>query len=231
MKKIFLAVLAFTLIVVFASCAADTVGHDSAINDLNSKIEELTNQITALESKNNKLQGIIDDSEFPLFQEWIEQESSMSERAAYETIVNAFDSIDDEISRGWLDEGTIKFLRVIKGSIITDQTTTSEILDIYNSLDKRIGDSGYSIRDFFCVDEYGNPTNTGIYNFLETIDQLEAQKFSGKDLVFVQNGNVVGWDFSEIGDDKIAEALGISSELFLIILHAAVDAGFDISFG
>lgn len=245
MKKLISIVLVVVFICLFGGCTNNSSMGNSQ------EIEELKKQIELLNAENKNLKTELDtlkltnednktenssttsEKDFPLFMAWLDQENRSSERDMYESIINGFVYVDDEIERGWLDEGSIRFLSLLKGSAVSEQATAQDLIKIYKSLDYKIRDSSYSIRDFFCIDDYGNSTNTGIYNFLETIDQLETQKFDGKDIVFVDfDGNVTGWDFDAVGGDaKIAEVLGISSELVLIIMHAAVDAGFDVSFG
>ena len=165
------------------------------------------------------------------YQSWQMAESSGSQRDMYESMIDGFENVDDEIKRGWLDDGTIEFLRLIKGDTISATATTKELTDAYKSLDDTIKDTSYSIRDFFTVDEDGNSTNTGVYNFLDAIGQLEEEKFGGKDVVKRdKKGNVIGFDFQIVGGDKaIADALGISEELVQIMVRAADDAGFVVS--
>lgn len=182
--------------------------------------------------------AVVDESllEIPVIEEpsaydiWIESEISKPARHKYETIAEGFMIADDELSRGWLDDGTKNLIRLIKGDNISETATSMELYEIYKSLDENIEPAEYSIKDFFVTDDYGNSVNGGIYNFLETIDQLEMEKFNGVDVASV--GESTFFDFDLVGGDEVvADALGISNELFQIILHAAVDAGFEVNFG
>lgn len=214
-------------------------GCSSNYDSLSIEIDKLKEQVTILTEENNNLKKELaqitankledsankeNNSQYPLYEKWVEATNASPERYMYENIINGFLIMDDEMSRGWIDDGTVQFLRFIKGSDLSENYVISNAHALYNSLDIQFANSSYSLRDFFCVDEYNNPTNTGIYNFLETINQLEKTKFNGKDIVFTDTaGNITGYDLVH---HEVANALGISEELVEIILCAASDAGF-----
>lgn len=176
------------------------------------------------------------------YNDWLAAEEAGQERDMYENIISGFETVDDEISRGWIDDGAIEFLELLTGRTDLAGKSGKQLKEIYDGLDDTIKNTTYSIRDFFTVDEDGNSTNTGVYNFLDAIGQLEEEKFGGKDVVKRdKDGNVIGFDFQVVakkdengniikgGDEVIAEALGISEELVQIMVRAADDAGFVIS--
>lgn len=175
---------------------------------------------------------------------WIAAEESGSERDMYESMLEGFESIGDEISRGWLDDGTIEFLKLIRGekATIVDgngvkkeiniaTASAKELKQVWNDLDDTIKHTSYSVKDFFTVDEDGNSTSQGVYNFLDAIGQLEEEEFDGKDVVKRdKDGNIIEFDFKVAGGEKaVADALGISEELVQIMLRAADDAGFVVN--
>lgn len=197
--------------------------------EYNDKLRDLNNiedQINATEKLASQYRGLASS-----YQSWQRAESAGSQRDMYEGMIEGFENVDDEISRGWLDDGTIEFLRLIKGENLSATATTKQLKEAYNSLDDTIKNTTYSIRDFFTVDEDGNSTNTGVYNFLDAIGQLEEEKFGGKDVVKRdKDGNIIAFDFKIAGgDEAIADALGISEELVQIMVRAADDAGFVVS--
>lgn len=241
-------------IVLFCSCntSTDTTADEEYITYLEeriTKIEEYTESIEGMVSSiNNELTN--EDVDIPLeliieeeptepvsaYERWIETEMTTSEREMYESMYEGWYIMDDEVSRGWIDNGTRKFLELLTGKDLTE-ATVGEIKQTYNDLGTEINYSGYSIRDFFTVNEYGDTLNTGIYNFLRTVESFETNE----EFMYMENienlvrrndeNQIIGFDFSVIGgDDVVADILGISEELVLIILHAVVDAGFDISF-
>ena len=170
------------------------------------------------------------------YNDWLVAEEAGQERDMYEKLIEGFENIDDEISRGWLDDGTIEFLELLSGKDLT-AASIKELKEAYKDLDETIGNSKYSVRDFFTVNEDGDSTNTGVYNFLETIESFD--KF--KDVIKKKDGRITGFNFEVVaekdekgnviknGDQVIAEALGISEELVQIMLRAADDAGFVIN--
>lgn len=169
------------------------------------------------------------------YNDWLAAEESGQERDMYEKIIEGFENIDDEISRGWYDDATIEFLELLSGKDLTG-APISELKQTYKDLGKEIKNTGYTVRDFFTTNEDGDSTNTGVYNFLRAVETLETDK-AFKNLEDIQNlvkrndeNKIIGFDFRVAGgDEAIAEALGISEELVQIILRAADDAGFVIS--
>lgn len=175
---------------------------------------------------------------------WQNAESAGSERDMYETVLSGFETMDNEISRGWIDDSSIAFLELLTGRTDLAVASTEELKKVYGQLDDAINSAGYSIRDFFTVDAEGNSTNTGVYNFLETVEALEKSTQEngalGKAFNQIENidnliqrdkdNNIIGFDFNVAGgDEAIAEALGISEELVQIMLRAADDAGFVVT--
>lgn len=175
------------------------------------------------------------------YNDWLAAESAGNERDMYENVISGFETVKDELSRGWADDSTIEFLELITGRTDLAGKSGKELKEVYDSLDKSIKylnkdgkvleDTGYSVRDFFTVDDEGNSTSKGVYNFLDAIGKLEEEAFGGKDVVKRDGkGNVIGFDFELAGgDEAIAEALGISEELVQIMIRAADDAGFVVS--
>lgn len=162
------------------------------------------------------------------YNDWLAAEEAGQERGMYENVISGFETIDDEISRGWIDDGTIEFLELLTGRTDLAGKSGKQLKEIYDGLDKTIGNSGYSIRDFFTVNEDGESTNTGVYNFLETVESFEDKL--GDVINRDGDGNIIGFDFEVAGGDEvIAETLGISEELVQIMLRAADDAGFVVT--
>ena len=162
---------------------------------------------------------------------WQNAESAGNERDMYENVLSGFETVKDELSRGWADDSTIKFLELITGRTDLAGKSAKELKEIWNGLDDTIKNTSYSVKDFFTADKDGNSTSKGVYNFLDAVGQLEEEKFGGKDAVKRdKDGNIISFDFKVAGgDEAIAEALGISEELVQIMLRAADDAGFVVT--
>ena len=162
---------------------------------------------------------------------WQNVESAGNERDMYENVLSGFETVKDELSRGWADDSTIKFLELITGRTDLAGKSAKELKEIWNGLDDTIKNTSYSVKDFFTTDKDGNSTSKGVYNFLDAVGQLEEEAFGGKDVVKRdKDGNIISFDFEVAGgDEAIAEALGISEELVQIMLRAADDAGFVVT--
>ena len=178
------------------------------------------------------------------YQDWQNVESSGSERDMYESVIEGFENIGDEISRGWYDDGTIKFLELMTGKTDLAGQSVSELKKIWKGLDKNIKNTSYSVKDFFTTDDDGNATSTGVYNFLRALEELEKSDTKssvlGKTFKEIEgieklvqrdkNGKIIKFDFDVVGGDKaIADALGVSEELVQIMQRAADDAGFVVT--
>ena len=175
---------------------------------------------------------------------WQNAESAGNERDMYENILSGFETIEDELSRGWADDGTIKFLELMTGETDLAGKSAKELKEVWNGLDDTIKNTSYSVKDFFTTDEDGNSTSKGVYNFLDAVRELEKSDTVSsvlnkqfKDIEGIENlvttdedGNIIEFDFSVVGgDEAIADALGISEELVQIMLRAADDAGFVVT--
>ena len=188
-------------------------------------LEGIEAQINATEELMAQFDGLTN-----AYQEWQRAESSGNQRDMYENVLSGFETVKDELSRGWADDGTVEFLELITGKTDLAGKSGKELKKVWNSIDDTIKHTTYSVKDFFTVDEDGNSTSKGVYNFLDAIGQMEEEKFGKKDVVQRKDGNIIGFDFQIVGgNEAIAEALGISEELVDIMVRAADDAGFVVS--
>ena len=220
-------------------------------DEYNSKLADLNyieQQIKDLEKLAAGYDGVAS-----AYQEWQMMESAGSQRSMYEGILEGWESVGDEISRGWIDDGTREFLellygekttitKIVDGKKVTEEidiatASASDLKTAWKELKSVIpntaegGHKGYSISDFFTVDDDGNSTSKGVYNFLDAIGHMEEEVFGGKDVVKRDDkGNIIGFNFQMVGGDKvISEALGVSEELVQIMKRASADAGFVVT--
>lgn len=197
-------------------------------DEYNQKLGELNGieaQIQSTEALMAQYEGLTS-----AYNEWQMAESAGNQRDMYESVINGFKTVEDELSRGWVDEGTIQFIEMLSGKDLTSGNV-DEIRSAWEGLGKTIEHTTYSAKDFFTVNEDGQSTSDGVYNFLDAVGQLEEEAFGGKDVVQRDgNGNIIGFDFQLVGgDEAIAEALGVSEELVDIMVRASDDAGFVVS--
>lgn len=188
-------------------------------------LEAIESQINATEKLIAQYDGLTN-----AYQEWQRAESAGNQRDMYENVLSGFETVKDELSRGWADDGTVEFLELLTGKTNLASKSGKELKEIWNGLDDTIKHTTYSVKDFFTTDEDGNSTSKGVYNFLDAIGQMEEEKFDRKDVVKRKDGKIIGFDFQIVGgNEAIAEALGISEELVDIMVRAADDAGFVVS--
>ena len=197
-------------------------------DEYNSKLSELNGieaEIQSAEALMAQYEGLTS-----AYNEWQMAESAGNQRDMYESVLNGFKTVEDELSRGWVDEGTIQFVEMLSGKDLTSGNV-DEIRSAWEGLGKTIEHTTYSAKDFFTVNKDGQSTSDGVYNFLDAVGQLEEEAFGGKDVVQRNgDGNIIGFDFQLAGgDEAIAEALGVSEELVQIMVRAADDAGFVVS--
>lgn len=159
---------------------------------------------------------------------WQNAEEAGNNRDMYEAIIEGRENIKDELSRGWADDGTVKYLEMMTDRTDLAGKSAKELRGIFNDLDNAVNSSGISINDWFTVDDEGNSTAKGFYNFLDTIN---AEAGAVGDAVTKHSDGSYTFDFEVAGgDEAIAEALGVSEEIVHIMLQAGKDAGFEINF-
>ena len=184
--------------------------------NLVSKQEDIRQKINDLGELAAQYEGLASK-----YNAWQNAESAGSDRDMYENVLKGFEEVDDELSRGWLDDASKAFIDMFS----YDQLNSiDDYTNRWKTLGNTIEGTTYSVKDFFTQDDDGNSTNDGVYNFLEAVDQL-GQGNIKRD----ENGEIISFDFGVNGEDAIAKTMGISKELVQIIERAAEDAGFVIN--
>ena len=233
MKQLFAILTAMMIVFSFSAC------NENSSTEQTSKTEsqsiEQTSETENISQTTSNEEDVISETSLDKQEESTENEDDKtlySGREMYEEIIFAFIEADDELSRGWFDEDAQNLVKLIKGDTISSDASLTDLLKIYRGFDDIIEFTDYCIRDFFTVTDSYESTNGCVYNFFEAINQLEDKKFNGEDVVKTDSdGNVIGFDFDIAGGDKaIAEALDVSEEFITIMLHAATDAGFSVTF-
>lgn len=192
-----------------------------------------TDDITALEATR---QGIMDqisslqdlqyqyESATSAYQDWINAQSNGNERDMYDNIQSGYATVTDLIERGWGGSDEVRTYVDLLSSADLSTASVDEVIDAYNRLGQTIGNSGYSILDFFTVDEDGNTTTDGIYNFFDTVNSVLGEEFAKIN----ENGDYE-FNFGDGRDQTVADALGMDVEAVQSILRAASEAGFEIN--
>lgn len=184
--------------------------------NLVSKQEDIRQKINDLGELAAQYEGLASK-----YNAWQNAESAGSDRDMYENVLKGFEEVDDELSRGWLDDASKAFIDMFS----YDQLNSiDDYTNRWKTLGNTIDGTTYSVKDFFTQNKDGESTNDGVYNFLEAVDQLGQGNIKRG-----ENGEVISFDFGVNGEEAIAKTMGISKELVQIIERAAEDAGFVIN--
>lgn len=201
-------------------------------NDLTGKIatctdaEERANRVSEQEDIRQKINDLGElaaqyEGLASKYNAWQNAESAGSDRDMYENVLKGFEEVDDELSRGWLDDASKAFIDMFS----YDQLNSiDDYTNRWKTLGNTIDGTTYSVKDFFTQNKDGESTNDGVYNFLEAVDQLGQGNIKRG-----ENGEIISFDFGVNGEEAIAKTMGISKELVQIIERAAEDAGFVIN--
>lgn len=210
------------------------------INAENRRKEGIEENINALEREMAQYSALTS-----AYNQYVNAQSSANENAKYENIQTGYDTAKDLIERGWGGQDDVRaYVNMFtKEDMMT--APVDEVIAKFNELDDKIANTGYSMKDFFTVDENGKSTSTGIFNFLdvvkakfkETAQTSEDYKdFTTEEinaiadqLVTVTDDGRYSFDFDVLGgDQKVADMLGVDISLLQAIIQAAQDAGFEI---
>lgn len=184
--------------------------------NLVSKQEDIRQKINDLGELAAQYEGLASK-----YNAWQNAESAGSDRDMYENVLKGFEEVDDELSRGWLDDASKAFIDMFS----YDQLNSiDDYTNRWKTLGNTIEGTTYSVKDFFTQNKDGESTNDGVYNFLEAVDQLGQGNIKRG-----ENGEIISFDFGVNGEEAIAKTMGISKELVQIIERAAEDAGFVIN--
>lgn len=187
------------------------------VSGLLTQKEGIESQISALQDLQMEYQAANS-----AYQQWINAQSSTNERDMYEKIQSGYETTKDSIERGWVDDDVRTYVDLLSNMDLAT-ASAQEVVAEFNRLGESIGNSGYSILDFFTVDEDGNPTTDGIYNFFDTVNSVLGEEFAKIN----ENGDYE-FDFGDGKDQEVADALKMDVEAVQAILRAATDAGFEV---
>ena len=196
---------------------AQFMGEDTS--GLEATRQGILDQISSLEDL--KLQY---DAATSAYQNWINAQNNGNERDMYDNIQSGYESVRDLIERGWGGSDEVRtYVDLLSGKDLST-APVEEVIQAYEDLGKTIGDSGYSILDFFTVDEDGNTTTDGIYNFFDTVNSVLGEEFAKIN----ENGDYE-FNFGEGRDQTVADKLGMDVEAVQSVLRAASEAGFEVN--
>lgn len=195
---------------------AQFMGEDTS--GLEATRQGILDQISSLEDL--KLQY---DAATSAYQNWINAQNNGNERDMYDNIQSGYEFVRDLIERGWGGSDEVRtYVDLLSGKDLST-APVEEVIRAYEDLGNTIGNTGYSILDFFTVDEDGNTTTDGIYNFFDTVRSVLGEEYAK-----LEDGKYT-FNFGEGRDQDVAEALNMDVEAVQSILRAASEAGFEIN--
>lgn len=196
---------------------AQFMGDTDQISTLEATRQGILSQISSLQDLQYQY-----ESATSAYQDWINAQSNGSERDMYENIQSGYSQVKDLIDRGWGGSDEVRTYVDLLSSADLSTASVDEVIDAYNRLGQTIGNSGHSILDFFTVDEDGNITTDGIYNFFDTVNSVLGEEFAK-----INENGEYEFNFGEGRDQTVADKLGMDVEAVQSILRAATDAGFE----
>ena len=209
-------------------------GYKKAIRD-NEDTSAFAEQRKAIENNITKLQDrmMAFNNANSAYQTWLANQSNNGERQMYESIYGGFDAIKDEFEHGWAGIKTRSWMDLVLGDEseadfdVWDAQAT-ELKERYDQLSKDIeGTGGYSIKDFFTADDNGKITSKGVMNFFKALENKQKEVLEEGEKGFIDLEE--GWfDFTNGGDQRVADLFGIDIEAVDAILRAAAEAGAEV---
>lgn len=190
-----------------ASKLADLYSQRDAILDQINDTKDLATQYAALTSSYN---------------EWLQAQSRTDEREGYANIGQGYTTVQSLLDQGWVSDSEVtEYLNLL---LSADERTKDNIAD-FEKLKQTIAGTDFSIMDFFQYDDNNNLVSTGLYNFLDAVQQKLGDTF-----VQIREDGSYAFDFTGEKLQQVADALGMSTEAVQILEKAMLDAGFDVIF-
>ena len=183
--------------------------------------EAIRNEINNLELLEAQWRGTTS-----AYQAWINSQSNSNPQDMYANVVSGYETVEDLIARGWwTDESVRDYLDLVLADDFDAQIAgANELKEGFESLDKTIQGTSFSIHDFFMTDESGNIVVDGLNNFEDALKQIQEKYYPDKNWLTYEDGNAI-FDFRNGGNKEVANALGIGTEFLDIIISAMESAG------
>lgn len=180
-----------------------------------SQRDNLADDITAVADLATQYDGLTS-----AYNRWIQAQSDDTERSMYEGIISGKEAIEDLITRGWGGTNEVRSYLDLMSYKDLSAATAEEIEQEWENLSKEIGNTGYSIWDFFTVDGDGKSTSEGMYRFFDAVQDMYGEAYAWLD----ENGKY-NFDFGQGKDAEIAKGFNMDVEAVQSILRAIPDAG------
>ena len=180
--------------------------------------ETYKNQIEELATYQAQLEGVTG-----AYQKWLNAQDTPEDYEGYELVATSREDIQDEIDRGFIGNATKEYIDLLSGEDL-DGKSIDDYANAWEELDKKVTGAGYSVNDFFTVNDDGDITAKGIDRFFKSLQT----DFKGSVAKFNDETKEWTYDFGSENLEKIQEKWGIGIEAIELLLEAAASAGYDI---
>lgn len=175
--------------------------------------ETYKNKIEELATYQAQLEGVTG-----AYQKWIDAQNTPEDYEGYQAVATSREDIKDEISRGFISNASKEYIDLLSGKELTGGTI-DDYANAWEKLGEKVTSTGYSIHDFFTVNDDGDITATGIDRFMQSV----KEEFDD-----IYNSDTGIYDFSQESLKKIQDEWGIGIEAIELLLEAAASAGYDV---
>ena len=159
------------------------------------------------------------------YNKWLAAKQQGDDRDAYSAVGSSYKEVKELMDAGWINDKEVNaYLDLM---LSASQRTGDNVRD-FQKLTETIEGTGYAVVDFFTLDSNGKITTDGLANFLDAI-RIKSEQLGESFVTVGEDGRNV---FDLTGDnlEKVANMLGISTELVEIFAKALSDAGWDVKF-
>lgn len=186
-----------------------------------SEREKYGSRIEELSRYQSQLEGVTG-----AYQRWLDAQETPEAYEGYQAAAAAYKDVGDELKRGIMGNASKKYIDLLSGQDL-DGASFDEYYAAWKKLDDKVTDAGYSVKDFFTVDDDGNITDTGVDRFFESLQK----EFKGSVAKFDEETESWTYDFGADSLEAIQNKWGIGIEAIQLILEAASTAGYNVDWG
>ena len=160
------------------------------------------------------------------YQRWLDAQEAPEDYEGYEAIAKGREDVEGEISRGLMGNASKEYIDLLSAQDLVG-ATVDEYYAAFKKLDDAVSSTGYSVNDFFTLNDDGDITDTGVDRF------FDSMRADFEDSVAKFNDETGKWqyDFSKENLEKIQEEYGMGIESIQLLLEAAKAAGYDVDWG
>ena len=173
-----------------------------------SELDSLGNQIEEARELRAQFEGLTS-----AYNEWINAQQTPEEFDPYANITKGYETAKKYMEQGWINSNYVnKYLDLIYGTDRKERGFDNETA--FANLTQKIAGTDYSIMDFFTLDENGEISPDGLYNFLTAVNQLDAG------LVTLGEDGSVAFDWNEEQIQRVSELTGLSVDAITELVRA-----------